>query len=60
MLIKLCFVRIVNVYLLVIYCLHFFTCDNNVQYRFNSDISAYDFHVENGIVEEIMSFTFLM
>ena len=43
------------------YCLHFFTCDNNVQYRFlNSDISAYGFHIENGIVEDIMSFTFLV
>ena len=30
--------------LLVTYCLHLFTCDNKVQYRFlNSDISAYDF-----------------
>ena len=61
MLIKLCFVRIVKVFLLVTYCLHLFTCDNKVQYRFlNSDISAYYFHIENGIVEEMMSLTFLM
>ena len=30
MLIKLYFVRIVNVYLLVTYCLHLFTSDNKV------------------------------
>ena len=56
MLIKLCFVMIVNVFLLAAYCLHLFTCDNKVQYRFlNFDISAYAF-----IVEEMMSLTFLM
>ena len=42
-----------------------YTCslvtDNKVQYRLlNSDISAYYFHIENGIVEEMMSLTFLM
>ena len=43
--------------LLVTYCLHLFTCDNKVHYRFfNSDIiSTYDFYVENGIVEEMMA-----
>ena len=60
MLIKLCFVRIVNVFLLVTYCLHLFTCDNKVQYRFlSSDISAYECYIENGIVDEMMSLTFL-
>ena len=58
MLFKLCFV---NVYLLVTYCLHLVTCDNKVKYRFfNSDISAYDFQIENGIVEKMMSLTLLM
>ena len=57
--IKLCFVIIVNVFLLIPYCLHLFTCDNKDQYCFlNSDISAYDFHIENGIVEEMMALTF--
>ena len=32
MLIKLGFIRIVNVLLLVTFCLHLFTCDNMVQY----------------------------
>ena len=60
-LIKLCFVRIVNAFLLVTYCLHLFTCDNKFLYRFlNSDISAYDFHIEKVIVEEMMLLTFLM
>ena len=46
---------------MVTYCLHLFTCDNKVQYRFlDSDISVYDFYIENGIVEEMMSLTFLM
>ena len=45
MLIKLCFVRIVNVYLLVTYCLHLFTCDNKDRFL-NSDMSTYNFHIE--------------
>ena len=49
------------IFLLVSCCLHLFTCDNKVPYRFlNSDISAYDFHMENGNLEEMMSITFLM
>ena len=61
MLIKLYFERIMYAFLLGTYCLHLFTCDNKVQYRLlNSDISAYYFHIENGIVEEMMSFIFLM
>ena len=61
MTIKLYFVGIVYVFLLVTYCLHLLTCDNKVQYRFlNSDVSAYDFHIENGIAEEMMSLTFLI
>ena len=44
---------------MVTFCLHLFTCDNKVQYRFlNSYISAYDFYIENDIVEEMMSLTF--
>ena len=60
MLIKLCFVRIVNSngYILFTELVH---CENKVQYRFlDSDISVYDFYIENGIVEEMMSLTFLM
>ena len=38
---------------------HLFICENKVQYRFlSSDISAYDFYIENGIVEGVMSLTF--
>ena len=46
---------------MVTYCLHLFTCDNKVQYHFlDSDISVYDFYIENGSVEEMMSLTLLM
>ena len=45
---------------MVTYSLHLFTCDNKVQYRFlDSDIRVYDFYIENGVVEEMMSLTFL-
>ena len=59
MLIKACFIRIMNVFSLVTFGLHLFKGDNKVQYRFlNSYISAYDFYIENDIVEEMMSLTF--